>query len=81
MRFVQSTIWFIITLTAIVLEIFIRIVIFFPIGLLLTILASFIGAKKWCHKNRFLDYCCPWKLDSKNLPIAKAINDWFEPEF
>lgn len=80
MRFVQKTIWFIVTLMAIVLEMIVRSVIFFPIGLILTILASFVGAKQWTHNNPFLDYCCPWKLGSKNLIISSAVSDWFDPE-
>lgn len=81
MKFVQTTIWFVVTLTAIIVEMLIRIVIFFPVGLLLTILASFFGAKRWLHNNRFLDYCSPWKLGSENLPFASATNNWFDPEF
>jgi hypothetical protein len=80
MRFVQKTIWFVVTLIAGILEILMRSVIFFPIGLILTIIASFVGAKQWTHNNLFLDYCCPWKLGSKHLPIAGAISNWFDPE-
>lgn len=80
MRFVQKTIWFVATIVAIALEMVLRIVVLFPLGLLATILASFFGAKSWSHNNRFLDYCCPWKLGSENMPIASAISNWFDPE-
>lgn len=80
MRFVQKTIWFIATIVTIALEMVLRIVLFFPTGLMLTILASFFGAKSWAHNNRFLDYCCPWKLGSENMPIASATSNWFDPD-
>lgn len=81
MKFVQKTIWYVATIVALAWEMIIRICIFFPIGLLSTILASFLGLRSWHCNNRFLDYCCPWKLGSKNLPFASAISKWFDPEF
>lgn len=81
MKFVQTSIWFVVTLITIVLEISVRTVIFFPIGLVLTILLTFLGAKHWLRKNRFLDYCCPWKLGSKNLPISSSVSKWLDPDF
>lgn len=80
MRFVQKTIWFAATIVAIAVEMILRIVLFLPLGLLLTILASFFGAKSWAHNNRFLDYCSPWKLGSENMPFASAVSNWFDPE-
>lgn len=80
MKFVQKAIWFVATIAALVLEMIIRVVILFPFGLFITIMASFFGAKYWIHDNPFLDYCCPWKFGSKNLPIAWAISRWFDPD-
>lgn len=80
MKFVQQIIWMVATIVAIVLEMLIRTFVFFPIGVCSTIIASFLGAKSWCYNNRFLDYCCPWKLGSKNLPFASATSKWFDPE-
>jgi hypothetical protein len=81
MKFVQNIIWIVATLVTIVVEMVIRTIILFPLGLLSTILAAFFGAKSWLQNNRFLDYCCPWKLGSKNLPVSAAVSRWFDPEF
>jgi hypothetical protein len=81
MKFVQNFIWVVATIVTIVLEMIVRTIILFPLGLLSTILAAFFGAKSWLHNNRFLDYCCPWKLGSKNLPVSAAVSRWFDPEF
>lgn len=80
MKFIQKTIWFVATILTIALEMIIRTFILFPIGLILTILAAFFGAKSWYHNNRFLDYCCPWNLGSENLYLASIISNWFDPE-
>lgn len=81
MKFVQTSIWFVVTLLTIVFEMLIRTAVFFPIGLILTTVLTFFGAKSWLQNNRFLDYCCPWKLGSKNLPIAGSVSKWLDPEF
>lgn len=80
MKGIQKAIWVMATLATLVFEMIIRVIIFFPMGVFSTILASFFGAKSWYHNNRFLDYCCPWKLGSENFPVASAISNWFDPD-
>ena len=80
MKGIQKAIWVMATLATLVFEMIIRVIIFFPMGVFATILASFFGAKSWAHNNRFLDYCCPWKLGSENFPFASAVSNWFDPE-
>ena len=81
MRFVQTTIWIAITLIAIVLEMLVRVTVFFPLGIIVTIIGTLLGAKYWLSDNTFLMYCSPWIVGDRGLVVSKAVSMWLDPHF
>ena len=79
MRIIQIVTWVTLVFVTLVAEFLFRVCLF-PIGVVLTILATICGASRWVSNNHFLDYCTPWKVNTELFVIAKSVSDWMDPD-